>query len=155
MSDYWRPDTWDYAMDAEREAARDAYAPDDPKHPDWEDTVAEAADLGRKFRKENAPMPGGLPAVVGDPDEITLFTGNPAEKMRQMQETAQILAEPVRQRHVVRIGQSDHVRVEGWTLLGALLGVHPYTVWTQMLLGRPTSGSAGRPGSRSAPAPAK
>ena len=67
-----------------------------------------------------------------EPDqEIVLFTGNPAERMRQMQETAAILAEPVRQRHTVTISGREHVRVEGWTMLGALLGVHPYLVWTR------------------------
>jgi hypothetical protein len=34
----------------------------------------------------------------------------------------------------VRIGQSDHVKVEGWTLLGSMLGVFPQTVWTRPML---------------------
>ena len=71
--------------------------------------------------------------VLDTHDEIILFTGNPAERMKQMQETAAILAEPVRQRHTVTISGREHVRVEGWTMLGALLGVHPYLVWTRPL----------------------
>jgi hypothetical protein len=70
-------------------------------------------------------------ATIEPNAEIVLFTGTPAERMQQMQETAQVLAEPVRQRHVVRIGQSDHVRVEGWTLLGSLLGVYAHCVWSR------------------------
>ena len=54
--------------------------------------------------------------------------------MKQMQETAQIFAEPVRQRHTVTISGREHVRVEGWTMLGALLGVHPYLVWSRPVL---------------------
>ena len=69
--------------------------------------------------------------VLDHNDDIILFTGNPAERMKQMQETAAILAEPVRQRHTVTIQGREHVRVEGWTMLGALLGVHPYLVWTR------------------------
>ena len=50
--------------------------------------------------KEDEPME--LAPIEPD-QEIILFTGNPAERMRQMQETAAILAEPVRQRHTVTI----------------------------------------------------
>jgi hypothetical protein len=33
-----------------------------------------------------------------------------------------------------RIGQTNHVRVEGWTLLGSMLGVFPQTVWTRPVM---------------------
>jgi hypothetical protein len=33
-----------------------------------------------------------------------------------------------------RIGQSNHVLVEGWCLLGAMLGVFPQTVWTRPVM---------------------
>ena len=89
-----------------------------------------------------------------EPDEIVLFTGNPADRMHQMAETAAIIAEPVRARHTVTISGRQHVRVEGWTMLGALLGVHPYLVWS-----RPSSTrrrrSAGKPESKPAPDPVK
>jgi hypothetical protein len=114
---------WDYANEAEIEAARQAYDPSDPKHPDYTDTYH--TPTYEEQPMELAPI---------EPDEIILFTGNPAERMRQMQETAAILAEPVRARHVVKIGSTEHVRVEGWTMLGALLGVHPYLVWSRVVL---------------------
>jgi hypothetical protein len=110
---------WEHASEDELEAAREAYLPDDPKHPDYAGT-----------RKDHM-LETAIPAHS---QEIVLFSGDPAEKMRQMQETAQIIAEPVRQRHTVKIGQGEHVRVEGWTMLGALLGVYPITVWTRQLV---------------------
>ena len=84
-----------------------------------------------------------------------LFTGNPADRMQQMAETAAIIAEPVRARHTVTISGRQHVRVEGWTMLGALLGVHPYLVWSRPLCEpRRTATPAGKPGSKPAPDPA-
>jgi hypothetical protein len=71
--------------------------------------------------------------VLDHTEEIVLFTGNPADRMQQMAETAAIIAEPVRARHTVTISGRQHVRVEGWTMLGALLGVHPYLVWSRPL----------------------
>jgi len=105
---------WEHANEAELREAREAYALDDPKHPDY---------MGGSMELETLEHP-----------DIVLFTGDPAEKMRQMQETAQVLAEPVRLRHTVTISGREHVRVEGWTMLGALLGVHPYTVWTRQIV---------------------
>ena len=84
-----------------------------------------------------------------------LFTGNPADRMAQMAETAAIIAEPVRARHTVTISGRQHVRVEGWTMLGALLGVHPYLVWSRPVERRRRPASAGKPESKPAPAPAK
>jgi hypothetical protein len=103
---------WEHANEVELREAREAYALDDPKHPDY----------GGSMELETLEHP-----------DIVLFTGDPAERMRQMQETAQVLAEPVRQRHTVTISGREHVRVEGWTMLGALLGVHPYLVWTRRM----------------------
>ena len=105
---------WEHANEADLAAARDAYHPSDPKAP------------RRLPRRPHRKL-----EVLDHQDEIILFTGNPAERMKQMQETAAILAEPVRQRHTVTISGREHVRVEGWTMLGALLGVHPYLVWTR------------------------
>jgi hypothetical protein len=110
--------SWDYATEAEREEGRRAYALDDFKNPDYQGGSMELSD----------PALDQLAS-----EEIVLFTGDPAEKMRQMRETAAILAEPIRQRHIVKIGQSEHVRVEGWTMLGSLLGVYPVTIWTRKL----------------------
>ena len=108
---------------------RQAYDPDDPKHPDWEDLHADEADRQRKIAKEDQME---IAELTTHP-EIVLWTGDRQERMNQMRETAAILAEPIRQTHVVRIGRSDHVRVEGWTMLGSLLGVFPITVWTHKL----------------------
>ena len=133
---------WEHANDQDLDAARDAYTLDDPKHPDYGGTM-DAIEHVTALAKAGQP----------EYDDIILFTGNPNERMKQMQETAAILAEPVRQRHTVTIHGREHVRVEGWTMLGALLGVHPYLVWT-----RPSSHAeqptAGKPESKPAPSTA-
>jgi hypothetical protein len=78
--------------------------------------------------------------VTYDDHEIaptsTLFgTDNPAEALAQMTKVATTLADVVRQQNLVkRIGQSDHVNVEGWTFLGSLLGVFPIVEWTRPVL---------------------
>jgi hypothetical protein len=122
---------WEHASESERKASREAYAPDDPKHPDYYVMVADAADRERKRIKEEGPMDPALDQLGGG--EIVLFSGNPGEKMVQMRETAQIIAEPVRQRHTVKISGREYVRVEGWAMLGSLLGVYPVTIWTRKL----------------------
>ena len=90
-----------------------------------------------------------------EPDEIVLFTGDPAARMQQMAETAAIIAEPVRATTHRHHQRPEHVRVEGWTMLGALLGVHPYLVWSTADDNQDDRGTAGKPGSKPAPAPAK
>jgi hypothetical protein len=64
---------------------------------------------------------------------VTLFgTDNPAEVVSRAAVVATALADLVRKQNlIVRIGQSDHVRVEGWTLLGSMLGVFPVVTWTR------------------------
>jgi hypothetical protein len=66
----------------------------------------------------------------------TLFgTDNPAEVVQRAAVVATALADLVhKQNLVVRIGQSEHVRVEGWTLLGSMLGVFPIVTWTRPIL---------------------
>ncbi len=66
----------------------------------------------------------------------TLFgSDNPAEALERMTVVARTLTDVVRaQNLVVRIGQSDHVRVEGWTFCGSLLGVFPIVQWTRPVL---------------------
>jgi hypothetical protein len=66
----------------------------------------------------------------------TLFgTDNPAEVVARAAVVATALADLVhKQNLVVRIGQSEHVRVEGWTLLGSMLGVFPIVTWTRPIL---------------------
>ena len=60
---------WEHASEADLAAARDAYPPSDPKSPDYGGTRMELE-------------------VLDHEDQIILFTGNPTERMRQMQETA-------------------------------------------------------------------
>jgi hypothetical protein len=117
---------WDDASEEELEAAREAYLPSDPKSPDYVGSRPPPSHERKEHMVETA--------IPAHSQEIVLFSGDPAEKMRQMQETAQIIAEPVRARHTVKIGQGEHVRVEGWTMLGALLGVYPIVVWTRPLV---------------------
>lgn len=63
----------------------------------------------------------------------TLFgTDNPAEVVERAAVVAKTLADLVRRQNlIVQIGQGEHVRVEGWTLLGSMLGVFPVVTWTQ------------------------
>jgi hypothetical protein len=67
---------------------------------------------------------------------VTLFgTDNPAEVVSRAAVVATALADLVRKQNlIVRIGQSDHVRVEGWTLLGSMLGVFPVVEWTRPVI---------------------
>ncbi len=56
----------------------------------------------------------------------------PDEIIARATETAGNLAKVIRRQKLsVSISGRDHVRVEGWTLLGTLLGVFPYTVWSR------------------------
>jgi hypothetical protein len=74
---------------------------------------------------------GELPSATG------LFgSSDPATILTRHTETAGLLARVIRDRRLyARIGPKDHVLVEGWTLLGSLLGVFPVTVWTRPLEG--------------------
>ncbi len=66
---------------------------------------------------------------------VTLWgTTDPAAVIEAATAAAQPLAAKVREQKLsVKIGQSEHVRVEGWTLLGAMLGVFPICTWTRQL----------------------
>ncbi len=66
---------------------------------------------------------------------VTLFrSDDPNEIVQRATDTANALAKVVRDKKLtVRIQKSDHVRVEGWTLLGTMLGVFPVCVWSRKL----------------------
>jgi hypothetical protein len=66
---------------------------------------------------------------------VTLWhTDDPSEVIRKATETAKVLADVVRKQKLsLKIGDSEHVRIEGWTLLGSMLGVHPFCEWTREL----------------------
>lgn len=67
---------------------------------------------------------------------VTLFgTDNPSEVVERAAKVARTLEEVVRSQNlVVRIGQGEHVRVEGWTFLGTMLGVFPVVEWTRPIV---------------------
>jgi hypothetical protein len=66
---------------------------------------------------------------------VSLFgTNDPAEVVSAARRAAEPLVDVIRsQKLSVKIGPSEHVRVEGWTLLGSMLGVFPICVWTRQL----------------------
>jgi len=65
----------------------------------------------------------------------TLFrTDDPAEMLRRASVMAEQLAAVVRKQKLTsNISGKEHVRVEGWTLLGSMLGVFPVCEWTRKL----------------------
>lgn len=67
----------------------------------------------------------------------TLFgTTDPEAVVEAATRAARPLAQVIRdQKLSVKIGPSEHVRVEGWTLLGSMLGVFPICVWTRKIEG--------------------
>ena len=76
-----------------------------------------------------------LPAVRESAASPTLFgTDDPAAVIAKATAAAKPLAEVVRaQRLAVGINGREHVKVEGWTLLGSMLGVFPICVWSRKL----------------------
>jgi len=66
---------------------------------------------------------------------ITLFgTDNPVEVVARATTIAGALADVIKQRRLYKhIGESDHVFVEGWTLLGSMLGVFAEVEWSRPL----------------------
>lgn len=70
------------------------------------------------------------------PDQpVNLFrTENPGEIVARATEMANALAEVVREKKLTKdIKGKQHVLVQGWTLLGTMLGVFPVCVWTRKL----------------------
>lgn len=66
---------------------------------------------------------------------MTLFgSTNPVEVIEAATETAEALTEILEKRQLYKdIRDRRHVLVEGWTLLGSLLGVFPTTIWTHQV----------------------
>src|SRR5436309_823783 len=66
---------------------------------------------------------------------VSLFgTNDPAGVVEAARAAAIPLVDVIRKQKLsVKIGPSEHVRVEGWTLLGSMLGVFPVCVWTRPL----------------------
>lgn len=74
------------------------------------------------------------PVVVESP---TLYGAHePREIVARASAQAQVLADVIRSRRLaVQIGGKEYVRVEGWTLLGVMLGVSPVCEWTRPMDG--------------------
>jgi hypothetical protein len=75
-----------------------------------------------------------VPAVPPQPP-ITLFrTEDPYEVVTKVTETAHALGAVIRKQKLdVSIQGRRYVKVEGWTLLGSMLGVFPICSWTRKL----------------------
>ncbi len=65
----------------------------------------------------------------------TLFgTDDPAGVIEKATSVANALASVIRSQNLATMIQGrEHVRVEGWCLLGSMLGVFPVTVWTRQV----------------------
>lgn len=76
-----------------------------------------------------------LAVVPVQAQPITLFgTTDPRLVVAEATARATVLAQVIRSRGLaVKIGAAEHVRVEGWTLLGTMLGVFPVVTWTHPL----------------------
>ena len=66
---------------------------------------------------------------------MTLFgTDDPVAFIERATSAAQALAKVVTDQELYKqIGKNKHVFVQGWTLLGSMLGVFPVCVWTRKL----------------------
>lgn len=82
---------------------------------------------------EHEPVEGEL--VPYQPAPVNLFNAtDPAGVIERATEVATVLRTVLaKQRLTQQIGGKDHVLVEGWTLLGSMLGVFPVCVWTHKL----------------------
>lgn len=75
-----------------------------------------------------------LPAVIDEPPATpTLFgTSDPRRALEAMSEIATVLVDVVKDRKLyARISGHEHITAEGWTTLGAMLGVVPVVCWTR------------------------
>lgn len=64
-----------------------------------------------------------------------LYSSDPAQMVAQAQAQATVLADIINNRNLyTMISGKKHVSVEGWTTLGAMLGVFPVVVWTKELV---------------------
>jgi len=68
-------------------------------------------------------------------EPVTLFgTSDPVAVIEKATAHAKALADVIRQRHLYKtISGRNHVLVEGWTLLGSMVGVFPVVVWSRRL----------------------
>lgn len=74
-----------------------------------------------------------LPPAVRETHAVNLFgDATPATVIERATEAANALAAVIEDKRLYKqIGQKKHVYVEGWTLLGSMLGVFPIVEWTR------------------------
>ncbi len=66
--------------------------------------------------------------------EASLLTGSPADRITEATEVANALAPLITSKKLyANISGKKHVLYEGWTTLGALMGVFPKVAWTHPL----------------------
>ena len=77
----------------------------------------------------------GTDLAVAESAAPTLFrTDDPVEVLTRATEVADALAPAIEQRKLyANISGKKHITVEGWTTLGAMLGVTPVCLWTRKL----------------------
>lgn len=77
-----------------------------------------------------------LPVLHEAPTPTLFGTDDPGAVIEAAKRAAEPLVDVIRKQNLsVKIGPSEHVRVEGWTLLGSMLGVFPFCVWTRKIDG--------------------
>jgi hypothetical protein len=75
----------------------------------------------------------GQALEVAAPAPVNLFrTDDPGEVVRKATATATVLKQVLVEQDLISIiSGKEHVKAEGWTLLGTMLGVFPVCVWTK------------------------
>lgn len=73
-----------------------------------------------------------VPAPQSPAPMLNLFGDNPADALAQVSKVADILTDVLRKKQLYTlISGKAHITVEGWTLLGSLLGVFPIITSTE------------------------
>lgn len=84
--------------------------------------------------EDDQPEQSHAVAIRPDAPANLFHSDDPAVVIQKATAHATALADVVRQKNLItRIQGSEHVQVEGWTLLGSMLGVFPVTVWSRPL----------------------
>ena len=77
---------------------------------------------------------------------LALFTGGPQQVVDQATQMSKVLQQVIDDRKLFTLIQGKkHVQVEGWTTLGAMLGVFPVIEWSRSVVdaeGEPTGWEA-------------
>src|SRR3990167_759532 len=70
--------------------------------------------------------------VIHEEQAVSLLTGAPKERVQQATEIANALSPVIEQQKLfATISGRRHVLYEGWTTLGALVGVFPKVIWSR------------------------